>query len=490
MVGERPGCAPAASGTRPASSATTPSLTSTALGRALRAGRARLPGRGRRSRVAGGAPVLVRVTDADGAGARARRARCGVLRRASRLAAPRRAPRRGARSWARACTPCARDLTPAHFVEIGIGCESCHGGSREHIRSDRGAARLRAAQRRSCASRPPPGAASRRAPRRSTAPARAATRCCSRATPTPGRAACAAAGRPPTGRQLHHLGRGARLPARRLRAPMACTTCHDPHGEDRRDKLERAATPAGNHVCTSCHARYAAPEALRAHAHHDPAGAGGACVALPHAAQEHGPRLSADALPPHRLAHGRGARRARPPARVRALPRRQQRRELVGDMERLWGKHYDRAALARSTAAISNANALLATLEHGKPHEQAAAMAVLGEQRVRRGAAADRAPLVNPIPLVRYYARRALDAIRGAPRAVDLDRPTPEIEAAARRCVPAAWPASATPPPATRAGAGVRRQRRRLTALARSALSLTLPRRRGGGDQDFRLLTP
>ena len=30
-----------------------------------------------------------------------------------------------------------RDLTPAHFVEIGIGCESCHGGSREHIKSDR-----------------------------------------------------------------------------------------------------------------------------------------------------------------------------------------------------------------------------------------------------------------------------------------------------------------------------------------------------------------
>ena len=46
---------------------------------------------------------------------------------------------------------------------------------------------------------------------------------------------------------------------------------------------------------------------------------------------------------------------------------------------------------------------------------------------------------MNPIPLVRYYARRALDALRGAPCAVDLDRPTPEIEAAARRCVPGAW---------------------------------------------------
>jgi hypothetical protein len=61
--------------------------------------------------------------------------------------------------------------------------------------------------------------------------------------------------------------------------------------------------------------------------------------------------------------------------------------------------------------------------------------------------------LVNPIPLVRYYARRAVDAIRGAPCAVDLDRTTAEIEAAARRCVPGAWGTSPGPAPAARAGA-------------------------------------
>ena len=38
---------------------------------------------------------------------------------------------------------------------------------------------------------------------------------------------------------------------------MRCTACHDPHGEDRRQDLDRLATPAGNPVCTGCHARYA-----------------------------------------------------------------------------------------------------------------------------------------------------------------------------------------------------------------------------------------
>ena len=51
---------------------------------------------------------------------------------------------------------------------------------------------------------------------------------------------------------------------------------------------------------------------------------------------------------------------------------------------------------------------------------------------------------MNPIPLVRYYARRAVDQIRGAPCGVDLDRAAAEIEAAARRCVPGAWPAGGT----------------------------------------------
>jgi len=347
-----------------------------------------------------------------------------------------------------------RDLTPAHFVEIGIGCESCHLGSRAHIKSDRVLPDFvpRSAFMRV---RPPPGAGE---PTRAEAINRACARChqvlFSRYAFTweggarRGAAAADMGGSSITSGEARDflLGGCARQ--------MACTTCHDPHAEDRRDKLEALQTPAGNHVCTACHARYAVPEALRAHAHHDPAGAGGACLSC------HMPRknmgLGYALTRYHRIGSPTDVTRVERdrPLECALCHADRSVNSLVADMERLWGKRYDRAALARLYGGDLDANALLATVERGKPHEQAPAMAVLGEQRVRAALAPIARQLVNPIPLVRFYARRAIDAIRGAPCAVDLDRTTAEIEAAARRCVPAAWPASAgTPPPTNHAGA-------------------------------------
>jgi hypothetical protein len=72
------------------------------------------------------------------------------------------------------------------------------------------------------------------------------------------------------------------------------------------------------------------------------------------------------------------------------------------------------------------------------------ALATLGAAHVTAAAPAVARQLVNPFPLVRYYARRALEALRGQDCAVDLDRPTPEIAAAVRACVPEAF---ATGPP-------------------------------------------
>ncbi len=135
----------------------------------------------------------------------------------------------------------------------------------------------------------------------------------------------------------------------------------------------RAAGHAGaaTRVCIRCHAQYAAPAALAAHAHHDPDGAGGSLRRLPHAAQEHGARLRAHPLPPDRPPRRSGARRARPPARVRALPRRQDGRRsgrhdgaLVGPALRS-----RRAAAALRRARRPRRSA--ATLARGKPHEQA-----------------------------------------------------------------------------------------------------------------------
>lgn len=337
-----------------------------------------------------------------------------------------------------------RDLTPAHFVEIGIGCESCHGGSREHIKSDRvrpdfvpRSAFLRV--------RPPAGAGE-------ATRAEAINRTCARCHQVLfSRYAFTWEGGVRRGGPVADMG-GSSITSGEARdfllggcaRQMACTTCHDPHAEDRRDKLEALQTPAGNHVCTTCHARYAAPEALRAHAHHDPAGAGGACLSchMPRKNMGLGYALSRY----HRIGSPTDAARVERdrPLECALCHADRSVATLVGDMERLWGKHYDRQALARLYGRDLNANVLLATVEHGKPHEQAPAMAVLGEKRVSAALVPLARQLLNPIPLVRYYARRAVDQIRGAPCNVDLDRAAPEIEAAVRRCVPGAWGAAGT----------------------------------------------
>ena len=80
------------------------------------------------------------------------------------------------------------------------------------------------------------------------------------------------------------------------------------------------------------------------------------------------------------------------------------------------------------------------TLMRGKAHEQAVAVAVLGEARRTEALPGIARQLVNPFPLVRYYAKRAVDTLADRPCAVDLDRTTPEIVAAVRACVPAAFP--------------------------------------------------
>ena len=128
------------------------------------------------------------------------------------------------------------------------------------------------------------------------------------------------------GGQLDHLRRGARSVAGRLRAPDVLRDLPRPA---RRGSARRAGT-AG-------HARRQRglrplPRAVRRargagqHAHHDPNGAGAQLRRVPHAAQEHGARLRAHPLPPDWPPRRSGARRARPSARVRALPRRQDRR--------------------------------------------------------------------------------------------------------------------------------------------------------------------
>src|SRR6185295_10796601 len=60
---------------------------------------------------------------------------------------------------------------------------------------------------------------------------------------------------------------------------LSCTSCHDPHAEDRKEKLAELATPAGNGVCLGCHQELSSDAAVAQHSHHAAGSAGSACVA-------------------------------------------------------------------------------------------------------------------------------------------------------------------------------------------------------------------
>jgi predicted CXXCH cytochrome family protein len=323
-----------------------------------------------------------------------------------------------------------------HFVEVGIGCEACHGGSREHVDDPRVLPDF--------APRSPFLSVRPAVPRPDGEVTRAEwiNRACARChqvlfsrypfTWEGGQR------RGDVGGSSITSGEGRDFLLGGCARRMSCVTCHDPHAEDKRADLERLATPAGNAICVRCHAQYAAPAALQAHAHHDPAGAGGSCIGC------HMPRKNMGLG----YALTRYHRIGRPDDPVRVEHDRplecalchagKSVGELVTTMERWWGRGYDRGALAALYGDLE-ARPLEATLARGKAHEQAAALATLGAAGATAATPAVARQLVNPFPLVRYYARRALEALRGRDCAVDLDRPTPEIAAAVRACVPEAF---------------------------------------------------
>ncbi len=321
------------------------------------------------------------------------------------------------------------NLRARHLLEIGIGCESCHGGSKEHVKNYR--------QRPTFEIRSPflsarPALANPRPP----SPAEWANRACARChqvlfsrypfTWEGGRR------RGDPGGSHINSGEGRDFLLGGCSGAMTCTACHDPHGEDRPERLASLTGKAGNALCTGCHPGYRGDEALRAHAHHDPAGAGGACINC------HMPRKNMG------LGYnlGRYHRIGSPtdPARVQgdrplecALCHGDKSVEyLVTAMERLWGKHYDRAAL-RGLYGDLRDNALRATLSRGKGHEQATAMILLGERKDLEALPSLLISLTNPYPLLRYFARKALSDLTGRPCDVDLEQEDEKIRTQAER---------------------------------------------------------
>jgi hypothetical protein len=98
-------------------------------------------------------------------------------------------------------------------------------------------------------------------------------------------------------------------------------------------------------------------------------------------------------------------------------------------MERWWGRRFDRQKLKTLYGRLE-AKPLIATIAYGKPHEVATAAAVLGEKGGAAAVPFIASALTNEYPLVRYFARRALERASGRPVAIDVEQDAAGIRAA------------------------------------------------------------
>jgi predicted CXXCH cytochrome family protein len=155
-----------------------------------------------------------------------------------------------------------------------------------------------------------------------------------------------------------------------MRGPLTCTDCHGMHEGDPRGQLRTSFTGAAeNRMCTGCHVALVAPEAVARHAHHDPAGAGGACVGC------HMPRIVYGVLDVHR------SHRIEIPDPARAA--------AAGRPDACTGCHVDRTVAWAETAARTfwggdRYSQTVAVVVGSSPRE-----AIFGGEPVARAVAAD-----------------------------------------------------------------------------------------------------
>jgi hypothetical protein len=323
-----------------------------------------------------------------------------------------------------------------HLLEVGIGCEACHGGCREHVQQPRVSTSY---EPRS------PFLRVQFAPGRGPITrAEAINRTCARCHqvlfsryPFTWEGGLRHGGAP--GGSSTNSGEARDMLLGGCSRALDCTACHDPHRDDDPEDLAALSTPAGNATCTKCHPAYASPAALRAHSHHDPDKAGGVCINC------HMPRKNLALT----YTLGRYHRIGSPTERVRVQGDRplecalchadKSAEELVSDMEGWWGKRYDRRVLQTLYGDLQQPP-LQSTLARGKPHEQAVAIISLREQNVREALPLVARQIAHPLSLVRYQARKAINALVGRDCGIDLDRSLAEIIAATEKCVPQAAP--------------------------------------------------
>ena len=339
-----------------------------------------------------------------------------------------------------AATAMEQRLDGGHLVELGIGCEACHNGAKAHA-AQPDVVPAFAPRSRLLAVDPPRGESGTEAQWIDHTCAKCHTVLFSHYPWTweggsrnlVGTKEQRTALYPPGGSSITS-GEGRDFQLGGCASQLACTACHDPHTEDPRAKLAELGTPAGNHVCTACHDKYAGDAALAQHSHHKIGGAGTACVACHMAKKNMGLDYVLNRY--HRIGSPTDANRVERdrPLECALCHADKSVDSLVGAMEAWWGKRYDRGKLRALYGDDLGVNAMRATLERGKAHEQAVAIVTFGDLKDRSAIAPLVPMLAHEYPLVRYFAQRALQQITGDPVAIDVGAPAAEVQTAA-----AAW---------------------------------------------------
>ncbi len=306
-----------------------------------------------------------------------------------------------------------------HLLERGIGCESCHGGSLEHVQNPRRFVPSLEPQSLFLSVKAPLQAPNAR---HSDDIKRVCARCHQvlftqypwtweggfRSDSVPGGS---------------HINSGEGRDMLLGKCEVTCTQCHDPHSHDDKTKMERLETQAGNLVCLSCHTKYQASEMLRNHSHHSPEGAGGLCMNchMPMKNMSLDTRLSRY----HRIGSPTDPVRVEKdrPLECALCHTDKSVVSLVDTMEKWWPHKYDRSILKKLYGDLV-ANSLEATLRMGKPHEKAIALYLAGKQ-----SRVDLVPLIteelgDPYPLIRYYAENALVDLLHQSSPLDLHQET------------------------------------------------------------------
>jgi predicted CXXCH cytochrome family protein len=330
----------------------------------------------------------------------------------------------------RASIEATRDrLDAAHLVEVGIGCESCHGGSREHVANPSAVVPSYEPRSPFLYARPPDGAEAARGALINRTCARCHQVLFSRYAYTWEGGSRSGRAHPPGGSSINS---GEARDLLLSRCQIACTACHDPHREDAPARLAALATPTGNSVCTTCHPALGTPAALRAHAHHDPSHKGASCVGC------HMPRknmgLGYTLTRYHRIGSPNDTERVERDRPIECVLCHTDKtgEALVAQMERWWGRRFDRTALHTLYGDLKGP-LLLQTLRRGKPHEQAVAIALLGEKGDLTALEPLASALTHPYPLLRPYAKAALEQMTHAPLPIALDRDNETIRSATQR---------------------------------------------------------